>query len=203
MADKLGLTKTNLDKLATAADVKKTVTADTAQADANLHSITRQLEQIDATTATATVTVMYERTGPSLEAIAGLADGSLGFKGFAGGGSLRGPGTKTSDSFIIRASDGEFMQPARAVDYYGPQFMEDIRHLPLPKFADGGPMVARRFADRSLVSSAMSTVNNSGGNVTNDRRINIEKVVAADFASFEREADRRRRLDQLGSRRAR
>lgn len=83
---------------------------------------------------------------------------------FAGGGSITGRGTSTSDSIPIWASHGEFMQPARAVKKYGVQFMEAIRTLrfdprvlglamgggvnfvpaglPKVKFADGGPIRA-------------------------------------------------------------
>lgn len=58
--------------------------------------------------------------------------------GYATGGSIRGPGTGTSDSILMWGSNGEFMQPAAAVQYYGKDFMEAIRQRRLPKFADGG-----------------------------------------------------------------
>ncbi len=53
--------------------------------------------------------------------------------GFAGGGLIQGVGTPTSDSNLIWASVNEFMQPARAVQYYGVSFMEAIRNLQLPR----------------------------------------------------------------------
>lgn len=73
---------------------------------------------------------------------------------FAGGGQIRGPGTKTSDSIPIWASDGEFMQRAAAVDYYGVDFMHAINNLQLPKqaFADGGYISA--LADAPRLSAA-------------------------------------------------
>lgn len=58
--------------------------------------------------------------------------------GLAGGGSIRGPGTETSDSILARLSNNEFVQPARAVRYYGRDFMEALRNLQVPRFADGG-----------------------------------------------------------------
>lgn len=61
-------------------------------------------------------------------------------RGHAGGGLLSGPGTGTSDSFLIRASDGEFMQRRRAVDYYGVDFMRRLNALQVPRFANGGPV---------------------------------------------------------------
>jgi TP901 family phage tail tape measure protein len=47
-------------------------------------------------------------------------------KGYAGGGYMGGIGTATSDSNYIRASKGEFMQSARAVNYYGVANMERL-----------------------------------------------------------------------------
>ncbi len=56
----------------------------------------------------------------------------------AGGGLIVGPGTSTSDSIPIAASHNEFVQPAKAVQHYGPGFMESVRTLSFPKFALGG-----------------------------------------------------------------
>jgi TP901 family phage tail tape measure protein len=47
-------------------------------------------------------------------------------KGYAGGGYMGGVGTSTSDSNWIKASRGEFMQSARAVNYYGVANMEKL-----------------------------------------------------------------------------
>lgn len=63
--------------------------------------------------------------------------------GFADGGRIAGPGTGTSDSILMWGSNGEFMQPARAVKYYGEGFMESIRQMRFPRFAEGG-MVGTR-----------------------------------------------------------
>ena len=41
---------------------------------------------------------------------------------------ITGPGTGTSDSILRRLSDGEFVQPAAAVSFYGADFMESIRN---------------------------------------------------------------------------
>nr|WP_160319604.1 hypothetical protein [Gordonia sp. NB41Y] len=61
----------------------------------------------------------------------------------ATGGPIVGPGTKTSDSVLMWGSNGEFVQQASAVDYYGPGFMHALnqRQIPksaLPGFATGG-----------------------------------------------------------------
>jgi TP901 family phage tail tape measure protein len=66
-------------------------------------------------------------------------------EGRAAGGPITGPGTSTSDDVLIRASTGEFVQQAVAVDYYGSAFMQALndRRVPknaLPAFAQGGPV---------------------------------------------------------------
>ncbi|MBM0257047.1 hypothetical protein [Micromonospora sp. 4G55] len=62
------------------------------------------------------------------------------------GGHIDGPpfvGTGTSDSNMIWASKGEFMQPTSSVDYYGVAAMQAIRHKQIPRevlqgYATGG-----------------------------------------------------------------
>lgn len=58
---------------------------------------------------------------------------------FAGGGRIPGvsPHPRADDKLIL-ATSGEFMQPVRAVRYYGLDFMEQIRRMQLPRMADGG-----------------------------------------------------------------
>ena len=53
----------------------------------------------------------------------------------ASGGMLYGPGTGTSDSIPIMASNGEYVMSASAVKAYGPKFMDKIN---AKKFAYGG-----------------------------------------------------------------
>jgi hypothetical protein len=55
--------------------------------------------------------------------------------GFTQGGRISGPGTGTSDSIPIWASNGEFMVRARAVSKYGVGLLHQINAL---RFADGG-----------------------------------------------------------------
>ncbi|WP_371624043.1 hypothetical protein OG245_15130 [Streptomyces sp. NBC_01116] len=45
---------------------------------------------------------------------------------YAGGGPIKGPGTSTSDSIDIKASNGEFMMQAKSVDKYGLSFMRAV-----------------------------------------------------------------------------
>jgi hypothetical protein len=62
-----------------------------------------------------------------------------GQAGYASGGPIRGwsPHSR-ADNIPIFATADEFMQPVRAVRHYGTDFMESIRTLQFPRFADGG-----------------------------------------------------------------
>lgn len=69
-------------------------------------------------------------------------------EGRAGGGLIRGPGTGTSDSIPIMASDHEFMMRERATRYYGADLFNAYNNLQIPKFAAGG------LVDKSRLPSA-------------------------------------------------
>lgn len=66
----------------------------------------------------------------------GSFGGGTGGMGDANGGLLRGPGTGTSDSIPAKSrvpgekgtsfSNGEFIMPRDAVEFYGPQFFQDL-----------------------------------------------------------------------------
>ncbi len=85
---------------------------------------------------------------PSEQAVAGVVE-PMPIKR-AGGGQIVGPGTGTSDSVLMWGSNGEFMQPAASVQYYGRGFMELIRRRQLPRFADGGLIGAPALSSASL-----------------------------------------------------
>ena len=60
---------------------------------------------------------------------------------FARGGRIPGHSpTATSDNILIAATAGEYMQPVKAVNYYGPEVMENLRARRYPRamFAGGG-----------------------------------------------------------------
>ena len=63
----------------------------------------------------------------------------------AHGGLLRGPGTGTSDSILMRGSVGEFMVKAAAVRKLGLARMNAINQGRIPGFAEGG-LIARSAA---------------------------------------------------------
>ncbi len=75
---------------------------------------------------------------------AGIVGALAGFfgGGRADGGPIRGPGTGTSDSVLIAASNGEFVQRDAAVRHYGVAFMEAVNSLRFPRFASGGLVAA-------------------------------------------------------------
>ena len=69
-----------------------------------------------------------------------------GFMGFADGGYISGPGTGTSDSIPILASNGEYVVRSSAVRNLGVGFLDMINGLssrPMhAAFADGGPVTS-------------------------------------------------------------
>lgn len=68
-----------------------------------------------------------------------LIDASgAGTAGFASGGHVWGPGTETSDSILARLSRNEWVMRAKAVQYWGKGFMQDINAMRMPRFASGG-----------------------------------------------------------------
>jgi tape measure domain-containing protein len=129
------------------------------------------------------------------------------------GGFLRGPGTPTSDSLLLRGSRDEFMVQARAVGQPGGrQFLDaynsglvtvrEIRHGlesigRVPRFAGGGslssgaspaavssPAVSRRQGD---TINQYLTINAPGGNVSRQTELQITAAAARGA----RTADRR------------
>lgn len=93
---------------------------------------------------------------------------------FAAGGEVGGPGTGTSDSVLIRASHGEWVQPAGSVDYYGARAMEAIRTRSIPRemlagYAAGGPVISAPFQVTAAVTripsmqEALAAVAGQGG----------------------------------------
>lgn len=79
-----------------------------------------------------------------------------GTTGFATGGELRGPGTTTSDSFLIRASDREYMIRAAAAKRLGKPLLDYLnRHGQLPRgFATGGMITRLSMPTARLPSPA-------------------------------------------------
>jgi hypothetical protein len=93
------------------------------------------------------------------DAIRHLLEGSTPpVPGHAEGGEVRGPGTSTSDSFMRRLSDGEFVTKTAAVRFWGTDFMHAINNMELPGFAAGG-LMGVRMPGKAGPASASSVVN--------------------------------------------
>lgn len=90
--------------------------------------------------------------------------------GFATG-SIKGPGTGTSDSILARLSNGEFVMKDAAVRTYGEGFMHAINNMqiPPPKYEHGGMVPASslpRFAEGGGMERPGSILNlHVGGEV--------------------------------------
>lgn len=80
-------------------------------------------------------------------------------KGYAGGGYMGGIGNSISDSNLVLASKGEFMQSARAVNYYGVANMEKLNR--------------RQIDPRVFSGSSQSTQMNDSGVIVSIGNINI------------------------------
>jgi hypothetical protein len=61
---------------------------------------------------------------------------------FAAGGSVRGPGTSTSDSILAALSTGEYVMDAKTTKAFGPDFFRALQNMSrmgyIPRFAVGG-----------------------------------------------------------------
>ncbi|SCM82449.1 hypothetical protein KL86SPO_50220 [uncultured Sporomusa sp.] len=60
------------------------------------------------------------------------------YKKYAGGGLVLGPGTGTSDSILLRGSNGEYMVSEKGVKAVGVPFLDALNAGKIPGFANGG-----------------------------------------------------------------
>jgi TP901 family phage tail tape measure protein len=104
---------------------------------------------------------------------------------YAGGGPLYGPGTGTSDSFLIAASNGEYMQRKAAVDHYGLGFMNAVNSLQYPRrnfvdgYAGGGSIHRPAQVNLADLQAAMSGMRIDGELTLANGRAYIEGVATA------------------------
>jgi hypothetical protein len=82
----------------------------------------------------------------------------LGIPGHATGGPIVGPGGPRDDDVLIRASAGEYMQPADTVAYYGLGFMDDVRHRRIPRGGDGAALISGYRDGGQIVRDQLATV---------------------------------------------
>lgn len=135
LAEKVTGVQIELDKLGRMRVVPK-VTVDTTTGMTRAQALKTLLEQIRSKSVTIDV---YQQVHGSAVVNPDRAERRTGR---AGGGAITGPGTATSDSIPIMASDGEWMIKAAAVDRlearFGPGVMHQINTGHLPGYASGG-----------------------------------------------------------------
>lgn len=100
--------------------------------------------------------------------LATIRSTNLNVGGYATGGAIHGAGTGTSDSITIRASNGEYMHNAAAVDHYGLAFMDAVNSRTLPKlpgYATGGLIGGSAPTPSQLGFKSPSTPTVGSGNL--------------------------------------
>jgi len=122
------------------------VKAETAQARKQLADIREKMAAVQDKTVT--LTIKKNSLGASVGAASG---GYINVPGLAdGGGPVRGPGTRTSDSIPAMLSNGEYVVRASAVDKYGVDFLDRVN---AHRYAGGGKV----FSDRGKYNKAKAT----------------------------------------------
>lgn len=109
-------------------------------------------------------------------AVQGTVQGIAGLLGFAGGGDIRGPGTSTSDSIPILASNGEKMMNARANRKYGP-ILDAMNRGMVPRLATGGPVGSTTFSGGPASKKGGVVFDMRGAMIWEDEVANIMKYV--------------------------
>lgn len=121
-----------------------------------------------ATTLAAAIVGASAAGGAAKAGTEGIFKAGLAGLGFAEGGHVIGPGTKTSDSIMTRLSNGEFVMRAAAVDQFGVSFFDALNNGVLPAFSDGGLVSAPRFNAPKLPSpSALPETQSTGASPVN------------------------------------
>lgn len=82
--------------------------------------------------------------------------------GMADGGPVKGGSGPRADDVPLWASGGEYMQPAHVVDHYGVGFMNAVRDRKIPKYADGGQIIAGNFLGAVAGAQYESVINTAG-----------------------------------------
>jgi tape measure domain-containing protein len=84
------------------------------------------------------IEVKVINTGDRLTTVLSKMDSDNAIGAYASGGSVRGPGTGTSDDIPAMLSNGEFVMKASAVQKFGPAFMEAVNAGKVPQFRSEG-----------------------------------------------------------------
>lgn len=98
-----------------------------------------KLDQPEFEKLIATITEQLAQKTFAINVAPNVSGGGGSAPGFAAGGPLLGwsPHPK-ADNLLFLGTANEFVQPVAAHRFYGTEFMERIRTLQFPKFADGG-----------------------------------------------------------------
>lgn len=176
-------------------DIKYTVNADTAPAISAAEAARARIDRLVATIkvrADNSHVGIYHRAGLDAPVATGGRVGDVADAlGLANGGTVRGPGTRTSDSVPALLSRDEFVIRAAAAEYYGPNFLYALNamHVPrdvLPQYADGGQVGWERYAPgRSYSSTAPALTSTQTVHVT----VKIPEAAAASGAGSARWLD--------------
>jgi trimeric autotransporter adhesin len=112
--------KSARDKLAKVPDSRKAkLLADISDLQNKVNRARAELDRVDGKTATTYVVTRFTTVNATSKVPIARRDYATGGPiGFPGGGPIRGPGTGTSDSIPIMASDGEYMINARSTAKY-------------------------------------------------------------------------------------
>lgn len=125
--------------------------------------------------------------GSIFKKMLGFSEGGS-VKGFATGGYIQGPGTKTSDSILARLSRGEYVIKADTVAKFGVGFFDNLNRGMMPKYDSFG---FAKFAQGGFVSPnvirssqvpALSGINIGGGQsiqIFGDFELRNDRLVAA------------------------
>jgi tape measure domain-containing protein len=146
--DKLASIRDEMQQLKDQAAALKEMPVSVKTDDASIEKVRSQIESLVAQLGQQEVVIpvrVAHPDGPILKDIGAAPQDVIlrDLPALAGGGQLRGRGTGTSDSILMWGSNGEFMQPVSAVQYYGKDFMEAIRQRRLPRYATGGEIGMR------------------------------------------------------------
>lgn len=141
--EKLDATKEKLDRVPASKRTK--VQAEVSQANADLLSVLRTLNQLQSKTLT--VTTVNRRVDEAVSA--GAARGAAGAAYKASGGYISGPGSSTSDSIPAMLSNGEYVIRAAAVQKYG---VHTFDRMNAARYASGGYVT--KLASGGSVSKA-------------------------------------------------
>ncbi|WP_296187896.1 hypothetical protein [Pseudomonas sp. UBA1879] len=108
-----------------------------------------------------------------IEAVRNAAKANHSLPGYATGGLITGAGSGTSDSMLIRASNGEYMMRAAAVKAFGVDALDQMNSLQIPAFASGGPVLSVPSLPQGGGSAAGQASGNDAVSARLDRLIGL------------------------------